>query len=143
LDAADAELPTVEAALATLPALRVERAALDGQAAADTERQRLGGVREHLHARLALLPADTVVEQSTIDAQRQRVAEWEADAQQSGAQVAERTQAWTAARATAAAQLSAKRAEVSALLKKQTALLERGAEAPCETCGQAMGAQFA
>jgi exonuclease SbcC len=142
-------LPGIEADLATLPALREEGARLDREAAADTERQRLLGVLAHVQQQAAALPAPDEAAAKVIDAsalvegQRTTVAEWQADVEKAQRRLREEESAWRDQLATAKAELQQARAAVRPLLTKREALVARGPESPCSTCGVALGERYA
>jgi len=143
-----AALPAIERDLATLPALREEGARLDREAAADTERQRLLGVRAHLEAQHAdTKPADALLQEVASVEFRLSQAR-EVEAAQRAAHDALRQQfdvaleAWRTALAAARADLAQARESVRPLIARRDALVSRGPDAPCSTCGVALGERY-
>lgn len=143
-----AALPAIERDLATLPALREEGARLDREAAADTERQRLLGVQAHLQQQANGLPhPDEAAEEverakDLVDRQQQKVLEWRADVEKAQAKLAEERAAWRERLAQARAELQQARAAVRPLLDKKAKLETQGPDAPCGTCGVALGDRY-
>jgi DNA repair protein SbcC/Rad50 len=144
-----AALPTIEADLATLPALREEGARLDREAAADTERQRLLGTLDHLEALIEqeetaeVLHATEAERNALVAEETAKIVQWTTRAEQSQRRLGEEEAAWRDLLAAARAELQQARAAVRPLLAKRDALLARGADAECSTCGVALGDRFA
>jgi exonuclease SbcC len=143
-----AALPALDAELSALPALREEGARLDREAAADTERQRLLGTQAHLQAQLDPMPSAEALRASVEHAQQivtattSQVDEWLADVEKAERRLSEEEATWREQLATARAELQQARASVRPLLAKRDALVSRGPDSPCSTCGVALGERY-